>query len=403
MAITVSTSPALVANVRNPFWYTFSSNNSTQANFKFVLDVFTGSTAATRVFRDRQSPMPGTTRVDFSPNAILRDYVQPELYYQITASTASTSSLLNYSIQVSEEYGAGATGTTNYGPLTTVTGYCLNSVATYQQLPRWNYEDYIIYSATTDRKFLTNAPKTKKIREGEYETLSFMTKNIPPMALDVYFRIQKFRISGGTSITDFNISNRFDVSTGSTIRVFHFGVGPANLNPIMNIDINFDTDYKYIAEIFYEDINGDVRMSETRTFELDTQCSIYPTKRFMFQNRFGVRDYFTATLAETNTYSINRTTTEQVLPVNYTIGDRGTNIVDIDAQDSVVVNTNWVNDEDSVWLKELFTTRDAYEVTSDGDAIPIVIENTNEEVKQRVNEKLTKYEIRYKYAFKYNV
>ncbi len=406
MAITVVTSPSLVSNVRNPFWYTFSSTNSTLANFKFVIDVFTGSTASTKVFRDRQSPKPSTSRVDFSPNGILRDYVYPEMYYQITASTASTSTLLNYSVQVSEEYGAGASGTTIYGPLTTVTGYCLNSVATYQQLPRWNYRDYIIYTATTtERKFLTNAPTTKKVRSGEYETLSFMTQNFPTSALDVYLRVQNFRLSGGSSVNNFSILNLFYSGTSATtgIRVFHFGVGPANLDPILSFDINFETDYKYIIDIFMDDINGSSGMSETRTFELDAECSRFPTKRFMFQNRFGVRDYFTATLAETNSYKIDRTTFEQVLPVNYQVNNKGTSITDIDVQDSVVVNTNWVNDEESAWLKELFTTLDAFEITADGDAIPIIIKNTNEEVKQRVNDKLYKYEISYDYAFKYNV
>lgn len=403
MAITTQITPSLVAHVRNPFTYVFSSNNSTQENFRFVLDVFTGSTGGTRIFRDKQSPLPATNRVEFSPHRILQDYMYPVNVPTISASTSGASyELLNYTIQVSEEYGAGTTGTTIYPVDKTVSGYCLNSVLTYQELPSWDYTNYIIYSATTDRKFLTNAPTTKKIREGEFETISFLTQTIPPMALDVYFRVVKYRTSGGTpSVTDFNISNRF--TTGTTIRINHFGVGTGNLNPIMLVDINFETDYKYDIFIFYEDINGDVRMSETRTFLLDTTCSRFPTKRFMFQNRLGARDYFTATLAEKRNLKVESTTARKVQSYNYAVGERGEFVVDMSAQDSIVVNTNWLNDEESTWLKELFTTKDCYELQEDGSALPIILENTSEEIKQTVLEKLIKYEIKYRYAFNYNV
>ncbi len=98
--------------------------------------------------------------------------------------------------------------------------------------------------------------------------------------------------------------------------------------------------------------------------------------------------------------NLSRTQYKQDLPFNYTVGTRGYTTLDIDARESVLVTSDWVNDQQSIAFKSLLKSIQQYEIQSDGTLLPILIDNNSVEIKKSINDMLYNYEFSYTYAYK---
>ena len=111
---------------------------------------------------------------------------------------------------------------------------------------------------------------------------------------------------------------------------------------------------------------------------LDDKCTKFDVKRFMFLNRMGqYMIYFSATLLSNETTDINKTTYTKVLPYNYNIGDRGKTILNIDANKTFRVSSDFINQETADWLEELFTSPEVFIINENETLTPIIINNTS--------------------------
>lgn len=403
MAITILQQPSLFQPVYNTAYANVSSNNVGQPNFRYVFDIFAGiGMTNTYLGRYKLLPRPNTQCL-FSPNRVLESVFSYDLTQNITGGTISSGVCRSYNIQIGEEYG---TNPVVFSGLSSYSGYCLNNVASYQLLPSWNYNNYWLnyYTTANTKNFLTNQPSSVLIRDNERASLSFLdyAGNKVPDTI----RVVVYHNTGGTStyqIQNFGVSGT-NINTNTIVN--HMGSGIWNLN---NVDpsalligsqpiFNSNTDYKY--EIDIEDSGSSSIVTKKQTYILDTRCTKYTPIRFMFLNQLGTFDYFTALLVSRQTYDITRSTYKKVLAYNYSIGDRGTTVNDLDVQESVLVTSDWVSNAESQWLKELFISKEVYELQDDGSILPIVIQNNSVEIKKSVNDKLINYDFTYTYAFK---
>jgi hypothetical protein len=138
--------------------------------------------------------------------------------------------------------------------------------------------------------------------------------------------------------------------------------------------------------------------SQIQTFIIDTSCSKYTPVRFMWLNRLGCFDYFDATLVSRKFLSINRDTYQKTLAYNYSsnLGNRGSTVVDVTAQEVYLATTNWVGQPTSNWLEELFTSNEVYILDNNtGYLTTIIIDDSSIEVKKTINDKLINYEFNY--------
>lgn len=108
MSISIQQNIPFITPVHNSFYTVVSSTNTTQTNFRYVFDVFTGTTigSSSMVARRALLPRPVTNNCIFSPQGILRNYLSYDRsVYSIIASTYSTAPAYGqYVLSLGEEY-----------------------------------------------------------------------------------------------------------------------------------------------------------------------------------------------------------------------------------------------------------------------------------------------------------
>lgn len=379
--------------VYNPIWFEVSSTRTAQPNFKYVFDVFTGVTASgnplTRVKllpRPNANPME-TPKCLFSPARILESYLGYDARIQnIVEPTNSIRHFTPYTILFGDEFGDLSTGTTIYSGLTRFSGYTWNGVNQYEQIPGFDFTDFLIPGG----RYLTNQPSEVYIKNStDRGTLSFMQIN----SAATKTKLIVYQNSGGTK-------SYFMEHTGITPNnIVHVPSGIWNLNNLPNSadTVNLSTDYKYTLECW----NGN-SISNVKTYLIDTKCGKYSTVRLQFLNRLGGFDYMNMNLVSKKTLTVKKDTYRKVLGYNYQLGDRGSTVLDIDGGYSYKVQSDWISDEESIWLQELISSNEVYVINSDGTATPIVLDENSYEIKNSLNDKLFNISINYTLASKLN-
>jgi 2-succinyl-5-enolpyruvyl-6-hydroxy-3-cyclohexene-1-carboxylate synthase len=143
--------------------------------------------------------------------------------------------------------------------------------------------------------------------------------------------------------------------------------------------------------------------SAAKTFVIDDSCSRYQPVRLMFLNSLGIFDYFSFLLVSRLTTNADREQYKKILGTNYQVGNRQNTIVNTNATQQMLVTSNWVDQATSDWLTtELFTSKEVYELQSDGTVLPVILELNSLEDKKLVNDGLFNYEFSYTYSFDYN-
>ena len=216
MAIIINSSPFSSTTVYNENWFdVFSLNATSNANFKYVFDVYLNTSASTRIARYRIPPNPVIAHGVFNPNRTLEKYLSYDIALPLVGITAATTnSIQSYVVMIGEEYGLSAT--TTFPNLAGYTGYTINATLDYVDLPYWSttQKNYAPLTGTTS-KFLTTKPTTSWIGANDHETLSFFNtkKSFQPnfVQLDV--------IHSDTSINTYYIANNTTAltSVGSNI------------------------------------------------------------------------------------------------------------------------------------------------------------------------------------------
>jgi hypothetical protein len=407
--ITINTSPQLVNPCYNPFYYVVSSSNSSQPNFQYVFDVYTGHTGLVTSADSYVSvsipPIPVSNNCEFSPAGFLKSLISYDKNVQnITDGTLNKNIIKSFSIYFGEQYGNINTGITVYSGLTVATGVTFGGVLQYDELPSWQFTDYELSGSTS--KFLTKQPRSGVYIKNSTDrgSISIM-QGLGGSSSCEEFDLVVYHTSGGS--TSYTLLNDGDTITGGTDAFYinHLPAGIWNLNNITpgkiightGQTINTDTDYKYTL-VCYPHIGGPV--SETITFLIDSRDSKYETKRFMFLNSFCCWDYFNFTMISRKTANITRNTFRKVLAYNYSIGDRGETVTDIDGDYSYTVASDYVNQDESNWLFELFKSTEVYVLDSSGNAFPIIIDDSSKEILKTVNDKMLYYQFSYHSAYK---
>jgi hypothetical protein len=424
MAISIDYQSPAIQPVYQPFFFQVQSSNYTQPQFRFIFDVYKDGVLSERI---KMLPRPGTNIAQFSPARILESYLSYDNPYQVSINQLQTNLMCHYTVKYGEEYGAITAAPVVYPNLAQSSGYTFNGTVQYKDyyyseagsiFSQFYLKIMSLYNGVG--KFLTYAPTGQTIGTNDEHTLScfnFMTTDVSDANVKraTVISITSYQTSGGSIESKYG----FAANSGTTItsKELTWPAGPKNINamPFGNYisgnfpAINTSTDYKY--EVCLYDDGGD-RISEKRTFTFQ-DCSKYSQVRLMFLNRLGGWDYFNFTLVSRDSINSNKTTFKKNLPISYYYGTSTMN------RESTVINTsngktkkatsNWVTDEESVWLEELWTSPEVYEVTDDPlytgnkQLIPVVVTTTYQEIKKRINDQIYNYEVEIKYASEVNV
>lgn len=319
--------------------------------------------------------------------------------------TCSVTQVVNsYQIKTDIPYGVAPTTGTEPGVVTTLqrltatssTGkYTWNGTRQYLEGDTNFTNKFILASASTD--FLTNWPAStyKAVQLDDYETVSMILSGATNSTLYVNTYNE-----GNTLLNTYG----FTISNSNNYRRVDFGIGPKNL---INAGVSFTGVDNYR---FYTKTNG-VTSSVFRYYKIDKQCSIYDKVRVLFLNRVGGFDYFNFTLDSKKSISVNRTEYEKVLAYNYSIGDRGKNLLAQKGEIKMTITSNWITEKESAWLEELITSPDVYVLgnssnlgaDSGGYKLPIIVTDNNYEVKTYLRNQVFNLQLNFKYAYDLNL
>lgn len=284
MAITIHDQPQLIAPASNPLVFTFSSDQTAQDNFSFIVEVFVDSTMilTQQVFRQFNA----LSRIDVS--GAIETYIRntiPTTQLELDA----TDSMVTYAIIVYEKYGDPAI---IQASATSTTLKAFNGSLEYED---WINFDYAIYdpNQTQDAFFLTFFPLTSKRLVGMYENfyLAFFEQTA---VASCDLNIELLDISGNQIATDFITLTATDF--------YILNVGPQVIIDNTSItQIDFDTCYYYSISVSVQGVSfvGPV------TIYMDLACQRYEPYRLHFLNKLGCWDSFTFGLVSTNTATLD--------------------------------------------------------------------------------------------------
>lgn len=441
MAITIEQSPTTPNMANASLIYQVSSNQTTQPQFQYVLDIQNAS--RTVLQRIKQQPNPSSVGV-FDVGSILTNYVGIDEVWKTAEFATSSFSSKQFWVAFGEEYGtsvsssvilyngsgvAGAPAKSGSVALTAINGL-VEPNAGYWNFPSQSY--YIDTTVSTAGTFnyqhaLTNAPITQSIQDGEYATISLINGNFSgstTAAQDIYLVDIRVYNATGSEIDQFDLTNitsngggpRTNISTlwsavaGSQTagtRLLTVGVGPQNLS---NGGNSLPSDWAYYTATAYgqlsaSTVNPSGSYASLKFVKNSPEC-ISDGVRFTWKNEFGVWDYYTARLAVNSSVQIERNSYQQsqvnfsnasgTLP--YNISRRGTEQFSNKLNQSFNVTTDILNQEEADWLRELFFSTQVF-VQEGTNFVPVVISNA--EVVEKTNprsQKIFQYAFDYQYA-----
>jgi hypothetical protein len=151
---------------------------------------------------------------------------------------------------------------------------------------------------------------------------------------------------------------------------------------------------------------GYTPVSEIFTFNVEPICSRAgnPQLQLMWLNRYGHYDYYTFTASKLEGLSIDKQTYNSwavdwgsANPERYQWA-RGLNDFQVTMVETHVINSGFLNQPDFMYLEELYTSNEVYEITSDGGLTPINVVNTEFTRKNKGNRTITNIELTYVYS-----
>ena len=286
----------------------------------------------------------------------------------------------------------------NFTGITTSTlEYAWDAGLQYKDYPNWDPSNYAM-NLTNKGKFLTNAPITQKIRLNEDAKLtSFNTSIVNSSTI----RKGVFKTYNSSNSLLGTYSHNLNGSALSTA-IINSGVGTKNLSNLSGSALNDNVKY-YTYE--YQNLTGGT-VSEVRTFLIDRECFRYTQKRFKWKNRLGGWDFYTFNLRSNMTVEIERSNfrkfqnsfNSSTNKYGYSIGDRGNTTYNVNARDSEIVYSKWLNNSEAIWLEELFTSPEAY-IIDGSNELPIILTDTKLVIGEKENRGLISYSINYDYAY----
>jgi len=316
--------------------------------------------------------------------------------------------------------------------------YFFNGVQQHKIGDVWNFNPYVLDSATS--KFLTNqsASFKRNIRLTDYQTLAFFNGQFCTSQAGghgygqdcdnssvKYINVKGLNAAGVTQWTgrwennDTNGGSFFpNLSTAQINPLTHpltdkgllyVGVGCANIiGHLPNLAggvINASDFANVVTYQVFATNSADSIISDLYTFNIqENDCKGYETIRIAYLNRLGAWDYVNFNKKSTQSTEITRSNFKQnygYAPIQQNganLGNKwdygkwqgGTKTYNVNAINTIEANSDWINEEHAITLEELFTSPDTY-IQDGAEFIPVVISEKDYTKQTKANDKLIQY------------
>jgi len=370
MAITLNNEPEAYHPVYQPMWFSVSSNNYTQPNFKFICDVHVregNGTNRGKIAQLKFLPVPGTDYGKINVAGVLKSYIthQAQSTTGVSGFFAASGHILQYDVKFGEEYGP-SSGITQYPNLTT----SLNKYA-WNGAPRFEKHLFISgtqYSTVFPQKFLTYLNNTtiqtaKPLASNEEDFVNYLngTNSINRIVITTYDSSGNYLDYGvvQSPFLPLNVGNRF----------VKYACGPANINTITGWLIAPGNDPIITANVRYYSLDlasGSSIQDSPLYFEIVDKCTKDTAFDFQFLNGLGGYECFRFTGAYQVNDDIQKSefkkvhgswnTTSEIWGDAYS--DRAKSYHSVVSRKKFKVYSDWITEDQSQWLRDLMRSID---------------------------------------------
>lgn len=403
--MTLKSSPAKIGTAHNDLIFVVDSTNKNEVNYKYYCDVWINGV---RIARLKNNPNPNFNSYGiFNVNKIIQSYITSD-YFTATDIVAFINPYIVYQIRFSERYEIGGTETTNDDVIIAPSKYAYNTGYNYTEAEIFN-EDAAANQNILHRQFITN-------RSGQISVPS----------------LRDFYITGHTAFPDISVITfalKVTTYTGlnqtgtSSLTTFPASITKANdfianfgTQGLTNAGISLTGIQSYKLELIQD---GSITV-DTLFFNIDLCEPKYEVLHFVFMNRIGGYESVYFTKASRKTVEVERKIMQNIGTVynntTFKVDKKDSNNTFYEAHkvfgtkynDKLKVNSDWLTDDQYVWLTDLITSPVIYleqtipaniGVTQTKAYIPVRLINKDYEVKKKVNEKLTQVELEFEVGF----
>lgn len=336
-------------------------------------------------------------------------------YEGLATITSITQSGSNWIVVTNKTFGAstppepGTIVLANYG-LTTVAStasiskqFAWNGVYSWLDFIDYDYTDYVPDTGTPC-KWLTNVPDNWEVGTQSRMRLQ-LYKNTSNQQKDLMVQTNNgiYRLTSAYSTGD------------DDDRITQVGVGPWD---IINGSASFITGTSSYP-IFDDNtatysvwVRNQVTLqdTETKVFKLKDWCSRYEQIQLIFMDKLGSFVPYTFNYANRHTKQMMRTDYQQkygnYAPASqaweYNTWDRGRKRLDLVVNEVYTITSDWVNQNTSDYLMELFESPEVYWIKENGTTVAINITDTSVERKQTINDQIINYTLTFELSNKSN-
>lgn len=389
MAIIISDQPESYTPAYNPMVFVCESDNNDEDNFQYVFDIYWNSTFQTR---HKIPARPTDGKAIFDPKRIIEAQITHNIDLSTSAWGNNPQSYLKYYIKFGEEYDVAGVSTVFPDLVTSNNIYAYNSVFDFLDFVEYTSGTYLL--ADVPSLFLTNAPNAQSVRTSDKLWL-YSLNNSPASVAKIQVKTYN---SLGVLQSTVTIANTFNTA-GDDNHFLRVGVGPWNI-----LQSQVSTFFDNISYYTVQALNGgNVAISELRRFNIDSTCSKYTNYRLHFLNKLGGFDAFNFSLVSQDQSEIKKssyTTSPGTLSSGiwtYSKSDLITKTMDVVVTDSTSINSNWITDSESTWLKELVTSPLVFWELA-GTLIPITITEPQYQTRKTINGSLINLKLSFNHS-----
>jgi hypothetical protein len=375
MAITLISEPGEFQPANNPIVFVFSSNNSSQCEFNYILELYVNDVYAIKLKAIPDADGNGT----FDISKVLQNYLTYDFNPGAVVFTPKPNSIVNYHIDVRERYNTDADclgePTLQAVDYTSSTKHAWNGALSYKGYTTYTQGEYDLVSVNS--KPLTLFPDNLLITTNDSFTISVIQQfSFNYLELVTYD-------SSNNVIDTYYLSNPYTSPSSPYIaseNLLQVGVGPRNINTIVwdgspaPTQPIIDSSVKYYEITFLVATSPRDPISITKRFEIDTRCTRFDNYRLWWLNRLGEFDSYNFNLKSKRRVNVSRNTHTKLLANDYAIGDRGKAVTSVQADEVYTVNSNWMTEAEALWLEDLFTSPEVriYTQSAEEVIIPVV-------------------------------
>jgi len=382
MAITIISTPSAFMAAYNQVPYIVSSNMTAQPNFNFIVDVNQTSGANNPLARLKYPVQPSSAQLTFDIGNVLKNYVSYD-FNNVTAVFASnTNSRLQYFVQFRELYDVSGTPTLT-GVLASHPTTPSSSSFNLATNSIFDFEDYsnaaMVNKSITNIGYLSNAANVERIESNQEKFLYWF---------DPSNKVKYIQYTGATG----NVVTA--VSLPATEYQFSTRAGKYAQDILIAGGISIIDTYNVSL------LGATSNVLASRTFNLNTECSQYPTVRLHWMNKLGGFDSFNFNKNTINAMEIERKQFKAPLPIGYSKQDRLKTNYNTTINDKISINSDWITEAESTLLEELATSPVIYLERSATSFVAVNITNTSYEIKKFLTDRKMfnlSFEIEYTY------